>query len=382
VHFVCHVIETEEQAERAPAAGINLIRFDVGGIAREASVLWWRGFERALCYAFGAWEMIEAKRLRPVDLIFGRSAGLGSTLFMPVSYPRVPIVQYFDQYLHPRSNDLADEDAPRLPEEYVLWRRSANAIDLADLENGVTAWTSTQWQRELYPAEYRDGMQVFRPSIDTRRFKPKAERPRSIAGRTLPADIKVVTFVASALDRLHGFDRFAALCDRILSVRNDVVCIAAGNPITQTFLDLSYHGADYPAALRADHRLREDDRFWILGRLPEASIPALLALSDLHICPERAHPVSTTVLEAMAAGCLILAEDTAPMWEVLEQDRSALTTRFDDLDQAVSRALGALADPATFAPIAGRAAEVARERFDQDQCLPAFAELLARLALG
>jgi hypothetical protein len=43
-----------------------------------------------------------------------------------------------------------------VPPAYWHWRRAANAMDLLDLENGITAWTPTEWQRDLYPAEYRD----------------------------------------------------------------------------------------------------------------------------------------------------------------------------------------------------------------------------------
>src|SRR5262249_31636613 len=80
----------------AVGKGLEVVRFDVGGVARESAVAWTRYLERGLCYAYGCWEVLEVRRPRPVDLVLGRTAGLGSTLFAPVYLPRVPIVNLFD----------------------------------------------------------------------------------------------------------------------------------------------------------------------------------------------------------------------------------------------------------------------------------------------
>ena len=123
-----------------------------------------------LCYAYGCWEVLESRRPRPVDLVLGRSAGLGSTLFTPTLYPAAPIVNLFDYFYHPHAHDLADEKASNMPAEYYNWRRSANAMDLLDLENGVKPWTLSQWQRDLYPAEYRHDFLVQFDGVDEKRF--------------------------------------------------------------------------------------------------------------------------------------------------------------------------------------------------------------------
>src|SRR6516225_7421263 len=101
LHLLC--IEPRFPGRLGPVAdwlvrrrGLELIQFNVGGAAREASVPWTRLLERGLCYAYGCWEVLEARRPRPVDLVLGRSVGLGSTLFVPVSLPGVPIVNLFD----------------------------------------------------------------------------------------------------------------------------------------------------------------------------------------------------------------------------------------------------------------------------------------------
>ena len=89
------------------------------------------------------------------------------------------------------------------------------AIELLDLEQAALGWTPTEWQRELFPAEYRDDFLVLHDGVDTRRFARSpwhatGRGPRSIAGRVIPDETRVVSFVARSLDRLRGFDRFLA----------------------------------------------------------------------------------------------------------------------------------------------------------------------------
>src|SRR5919109_1467477 len=90
--FYCNGIDAPEYWPESVGKGLEIVQFNVGGVAREPTVVWMRHLERGLCYAYGCWEVLEARRPRPIDLVLGRSAGLGSTLFVPASLPGVPIV--------------------------------------------------------------------------------------------------------------------------------------------------------------------------------------------------------------------------------------------------------------------------------------------------
>ena len=149
---------------------------------------WSRALERSLCYAYGCWEVLEQQRPRPIDVVVGRSAGLGSALFAPVYWPAAPVVNFLDYYYHAHRNDLADEAGPETPPAYFHWRRSMAAIELLDLEQTALGWTPTEWQRGLFPAEYRGDFLVLHDGVDTRRFARSAwhaagpARGRSPAG--------------------------------------------------------------------------------------------------------------------------------------------------------------------------------------------------------
>ncbi len=219
--FYCHTVDQRATPLPSLGKGLDVQVFGVGGVARDASVAWTRTLERSLCYAYGCWEVLEQKRPRAIDLIVGRSAGLGSTLFAPVYWSAAPVVNFLDYYYHAHQNDLAEEAGPATAPAYFHWRRSMAAIDLLDLEQAALGWTPTRWQRDLFPAEYRDDFLVLNAGVDTRFF---AHSPwhatgtggRSIAGRVIGDTTRVVTFVARSLDRLRGFDRFFTLANALL----------------------------------------------------------------------------------------------------------------------------------------------------------------------
>jgi glycosyltransferase involved in cell wall biosynthesis len=383
--FYCHTLEPRTNWPAAVGQGLDVQVFGVGGVARDAAVGWTRTLERSLCYAYGCWEVLEQKRPRAIDLVVGRSAGLGSSLFAPVYWPAAPVVNFLDYYYHAHRHDLADEAGPDTPASYFHWRRSMAAIELLDLEHAALGWTATNWQRGLFPAEYRDGLLVLHDGIDAQRFtgpslRAVSDGTRSIAGRTIPAGTRVVSFAARSLDRLRGFDRFLRAANRLLAARADVVCVALGEPTVSRGLDVVFHNKDYPAHLMAQEPPFDPDRLWMVGRASPAVVAEGFAASDLHIAPSRPYPVARSLLEAMAAGCVVLASDTEPHREVIVPGRTGLLVDGQDIEALVRQALAVLADPAGHRPLGDAAAAVIRERYSRDVCLPRLAEQFSALA--
>jgi glycosyltransferase involved in cell wall biosynthesis len=375
--FFCNSADPQPHWPESVGKGLELVQFKVGGVARESAVSWTRYLERGLCYAYGCWEVLESRRPRPIDLVLGRSAGLGSTLFVHAHLPHVPIVNLFDYYYHPRKHDLAEEAGTNLPASYVHWRQAANAMDLLDLESGVSPWTTSRWQRDLFPAEYRGDFTVQMDGVNTRRFSRPAQKrtaPRVIAGRTLPADVRLVTFVATALDRLRGFDRFMELAHRLLRLRPDVVCAAVGGPTVQRGLDVQFFNKDYRAHMLMHLPPPDPERLWFLDNVRQADVADLLATSDLHVYPSRPYPVSRSLLEAMAAGCVVLAGDTEPVREFVTHGATGLLVPPAEADAWEERALTVLDDPAGHRPLGEAAAKHIREHYAQDVTLPKLAE--------
>jgi glycosyltransferase involved in cell wall biosynthesis len=378
VHFYCHQADSPELWPESVGRGIELITFNVGGVAKEPSVHWSRGLERGLCYAYGAWEVYDVRRPRPIDVILGRSVGLGSNLFSAIAYPGVPRVNFFDYYYLAHQHDFAGEAGPEVPAEYFLWRRSANAMDLLELENDGTAWVPTHWQHALYPPEYRDDFTVLFDGVDSRKFTRQYERPRMFLGRPLEPGMKVISFVANAPDQLRGFERFVALANRLMKARSDVVCVVAGGGAVSRMLDVRHHGRNYVQFCLENDPPADPSRFWHLGLCTPNVVAELLNTSDLHVYPSRSFSVATSMVEAMSSGSVVMAWDSEPVREFLDES-TGLFVPHDDLDAAERMAHAILDDDDRRSAIGRAAAARVRERFSQDVCLPQLALMFDQL---
>ncbi|MBV9123342.1 MAG: glycosyltransferase [Planctomycetes bacterium] len=380
--FYCRSADPPEHWPPSVGKGMDVVRFEVGGAAREPGVHWRRLLERSLCYAQGCFEVLQARRPRPLDIVLGRSNGLGSTLFVPIFAPGVPVVNLFDYYYHAHAHDLAGEAGPQTPMEYFHWRRAANALELVDLENGVTPWVATRWQRDLFPPEYRDDFLVLFDGVDVRRVVHRTPGPRTVAGRAIPAGMRVVSFVARALERVRGFDRFLTLANRLVRACPEVLCVVAGgSPVTRG-LDIEFFQKDYQAHALAQQPLADPERFWFLGSVAPPVVAELLSASDLHLYPSRPFPVSRSLVQAMAAGCVVLGWDHEPVREFLTHGVNGLLAPADDLDALERQALTVLKDLSGHRPLGEAAAETVRRHYAQDVTLPGLAGLFDRLLEG
>ncbi|MDX2038086.1 MAG: glycosyltransferase [Isosphaeraceae bacterium] len=378
--FLCHSAEPPHRRPVSTGRGLEVIAYQVGGIAKSGAVAWTRILERGLCHAHAAWEVAEARRIRPVDIILGRSDGLGSTLFLPHTYPKIPILQYFDYYFHAHRHDLADDAEldPSTPDAFHQWRRAANASELIEFENGVHPWTASQWQRSLFPEPYRDDFLVLHEGIDTRLFRPDpaARAERTVAGRSIPREARVVTFVARSPDRLRGFDRFLEIVDRLQRLDPNVIAIAVGDPEVVHALDVEHHGLDYAASRLLSHPPRDPDRLWRIGSASPGMVARVLALSDLHIAPGRVFPPSRSTLEASATGAPVLATDHAPHREFFENDATAFLAPPEAL---ADRAVAIWNDEELLRDVARAGAGATIARFGRDAALPRLCDRLLEL---
>ncbi len=375
---VTHLHHRRESHAGAAEVGLTPVGFPVGGIAREPAVPWTRQLERGFCYAYGAFETLRDQPIRPMDLILGHSSGLGSTLFLATLYPSVPILQLIDPYLDPRHHDLADEDAPIMPPEYALWRRSANAMSLLDIESGVVPWSTSAWVRDTYPSEYHASIRVLPEGVDLRLGGKDVSLASEVGGRTIGAHTKLVTFAARSADRLRGIDHFLRLAHRLLAERSDVVCAIVGDPLVNRGIDVRDLGTSPLDRWVMDLGLDAHERLWRLGRLDSAELPSLLARSDLVVLPGRMAEPTRVLGQAMALGRVVLGWDIPPLREWIEADTRGLLVAMGDLDAMTVAALGVLDDPAAYAPLGTSAAEWIRAHCERGKCLDT---LLATLPL-
>jgi len=117
-------------------------------------------------------------------------------------------------------------------------------------------------------------------------------------------------------------------------------------------------------------------RVHFLGHLPFARYLDVLKVSRAHAYLTYPFVLSWSCLEAMAAGCVVVASDTPPVRDVIDGSNGLLVP-FHDPAGLADAIVGVLADPAAHRGRAARARRTIETRFDMARvCVPAAMRIL------
>jgi len=121
-------------------------------------------------------------------------------------------------------------------------------------------------------------------------------------------------------------------------------------------------------------------RVHFLGQLPYAAYLQLLQLSTVHVYLTYPFVLSWSLLEAMSIGCAIVAGDTAPVREAIEDGRTGRLVDFFDHQALSSSVCELLDDPGTRTRFGHAARDFAIAHYDlQSHCLPKQLDWVAQL---
>jgi glycosyltransferase involved in cell wall biosynthesis len=338
-----------------------------------------RTFENQVWQSHALFETLKARPDISPELIVGHS-GFASTLFLRELYD-CPIINYFEYFYRTKGTDFDfRHDLPPSETIHALRALTRNAMLLLDLENCDAGYSPTSWQRAQLPAPYHDKVSVIFDGIDTSIWRPLENSPRQIADLTIPAEKRVVTYVSRGMESMRGFDIFMRVAKRICDLRDDVVFVVVGDDRVAYGGDLRFTGGK----TFKEWVLAQDDydlsRILFVGRVPAQDLARLFSLTDLHIYLTAPFVVSWSLIDALACGATVLASDTAPVREVIEDGRNGLLAGFFDVDALVARAIGVLDDPAAYRHLGLAGIEMVQQRYKLETCLRQMLELYERVA--
>jgi glycosyltransferase involved in cell wall biosynthesis len=359
------------QSSAGHIAGVERIYYTIRGGATSRNHYSSCTFENAVWHSHGAYDALRARPdLRP-DLVVAHSGFLSAVVVRELY--RCPVINYFEFFYHAHNSDMDFRPELPLKEADFLRVRFRNAIPLLDLHNCDLGYSPTRWQRSLMPAVFQPKMRVIFDGIDPRIWKPPAQRPvrpRRVGRISVPDDVKLVTYVARGFETMRGFDIFMRLAKRLYQRRPDVRFLVVGQ-------DRVCYGGDEKLTGGKSFKewvLSQDDydlsRFTFTGLLQPGELAQAFAVSDLHVYLTAPFVLSWSLMNALACGALVLASDTPPVLEVIEHGRNGLLAGFFDLDALTEQALQALDAPAEYEPLRRAGAEMVRERYSLDVCLP------------
>jgi len=318
------------------------------------------------------------------DVVLGH-CGWGETLFVKDVFPDAPLLTYFEFFYHSHGADVGfdPEFSPHSEGDGARLniRNAVNRLSFA-----ATDWghTPTRWQRSLFPVDMQSRISLLHEGVDTRTIKPDSNAWLKLArgNQVLSGKDEVITYVARNLEPYRGFHIFMRALPEILRRRPQAqVIIVGGSGIS--YGDPPRFGGTYRQAMLAEVGDQLDkERVHFVGQVPYHFYLNILQISSLHIHLTYPFVLSWSFLEAMSAGCLMLASSTAPVREVLRDRENGLLVDFFSIGEICDRVDEALEHPDGMQALRDAARATIVENFDtRSVMLPKWEKLLKDMAL-
>jgi glycosyltransferase involved in cell wall biosynthesis len=301
------------------------------------------------------------------DIMVGHS-GWGTTMFLRDAFPESALLCYFEWFYRSTGADSDFDPDDPLSEAGHLNVRVRNAPILLDLEACHAGYTPTHWQRSQFPSEFRRKIAVRHDGVDTRYFTPAPGMRLALPTLDLSLHEEIVTYATRGMEPYRGFPQFMRSLPLLLERRPRCHVVIAGD-------DRICYGKKLPKGQTWKKRMLQEldldmERVHFTGSLPYKDYKRLLQASSAHVYLTRPFVLSWSLLEAMACGCLVVASDTQPVREVIQDGRNGLLTDFFDPEAIADRVAEALERREDLAPLRRAARRTVQQRFDLRALLP------------
>lgn len=274
--------------------------------------------------------------------------GWGESLFLKDVWPGARLGIYCEFFYHAQGADVGfDPEFPVKDAGEVCRLRLKNLNNLLHFESADAGISPTQWQASTFPERFRSKITVVHDGIDTAAVAPKEDISLTLDGSiVLTRRDEVITFVNRNLEPYRGYHVFMRALPDILKRRPRArVLIVGGDGV-------SYGAQPEDGRTWKDRFLREvrgrvSEADWLrvhyLGHVPYHHFVPLLQLSTVHVYLTYPFVLSWSLLEAMSAGCAIVASDTQPVREAIRDGETGKLVDFFDV-QGLANAVCAVLD--------------------------------------
>jgi glycosyltransferase involved in cell wall biosynthesis len=303
--------------------------------------------------------------------------GWGESLFVKEVWPTAKLGIYCEYYYRQYGTDVGfDPEFPsKDPEGDACRLRMKNLNTMLHFSIADAGLSPTRWQAETFPEPFRSMISLVHDGIDTALVAPKPSATLTIGdGVTLTPEDEVVTFVNRNLEPYRGYHSFMRALPELLERRPAAQVLIVGGD------DVSYgarppEGMSWKEIFADEVRPLIDDAAWgrvhFLGKLPYARFISLLQISSVHVYLTYPFVLSWSLLEAMSAGCAIIASNTAPVCEVIHDGETGRLVDFFD-SRAIAGEVSKLLDDSVMRRSLGlRARSFVLDQYDLRRvCLP------------
>lgn len=303
------------------------------------------------------------------DVVYGHS-GWGPTMFIKDLFPKSKLLCYFEWFYNSEGSDVGFDPSEPLTTDDKLRIRIKNAPILTDLYSCDAGMCPTIWQRHQFPKEYYDKLNVLHDGIDTQYFSPQKDEKLILPkiGLDLSGVKEIITYVSRGMEPYRGFPQFMESVFLLQKKRKKCHVVVVGEdrvaygrklPGGKTFKQLMLDKFDF-----------DFSRLHFTGRLPYNQYLQVLRASSVHVYLTRPFVLSWSMLEAMSTGCLIIASDTSPVTEVVQDGVNGLLVDFFSPQDIVAKIEHALDNPDQMEMLRINARKTIQEKYSLSDLLP------------
>jgi len=303
--------------------------------------------------------------------------GWGEALFLKDILPQARHIHLCEFFYSAEGADVGFDPEFPLSMNDRLRVRTKNSTQLIGLNYADAGISPTAWQAKQFPESFRPLISVIHEGIDTATVAPDPTAWVRIGEMTLTPKDEVVTYVARNLEPHRGFHILAKILPGLLAERPQAhVLIVGGDGVS--YGARAPGGATWRAHCLDPIRDQLDmSRVHVLGRLPYATYLNILRVSTAHVYLSYPFVLSWSMLEAMAAECLVVGSATAPVQECLTHEKNGLLCNFFDVDAWIKTISHALEHREELKALRRAARQTILERYDlKNVCLPRYLKML------
>ncbi len=306
--------------------------------------------------------------------------GWGESLFLKEVWPQAKLAIYCEFFYHPQGADVGfDSEFPPKDAGDACRLRLKNLNNLLHFEVADAGISPTHWQASTFPQPFRDKITVVHDGIDTQAVAPNPAISLTLNQQlTLTKQDEVITFVNRNLEPYRGYHVFMRALPEILKRRSKArVLLVGGDDVSYGARpDVAQHGGrNWKEIFAQEVRPQISDADWarvhFLGNVPYQHFIPILQLSTVHVYLTYPFVLSWSLLEAMSAGCAIVASDTQPLHEAIRHNETGRLVNFFDHQALAQEVCTLLGQPRERQRLGANARAFAQQHYDlQTVCLP------------
>jgi len=303
------------------------------------------------------------------EIVYGHS-GWGPTMFIKDVFPQSKLLCYFEWFYNADGSDVGFDPSEPLTPDDKLRVRIKNAPILTDLYSCDAGLCPTFWQKNQFPQEYHNKLKVFHDGIDTDYFSPRKDEKLILPsiGLNLSEAKEIVTYVSRGMEPYRGFPQFMETVSLLQQRRKDCHVVVVGEdrvaygrrlPDGKSYKQMMLYKFDFDLS-----------RLHFTGRLPYNQYLQVLRASSVHVYLTRPFVLSWSMLEAMSAGCLIIASNTPTVTEVIQDGVNGILVDFFSPRNILEKIENALENPDTMKKVRIHARETIMNKYNLHDLLP------------